>query len=62
LQDRISSWQELLILVKNVLKTTIKKNHYRPIQQIYQDEQSKIVKKFGDMTVAAALPQFTTKS
>jgi hypothetical protein len=43
---------------KNDLKTTIKENPNRPIQQIYQDEQSKIVKKFGDMTVAAVLPQF----
>ena len=27
---------------------------------MYQEEQSKIIKKFGDITVAAALPQFPT--
>ena len=43
---------------KNVLKTTIKENPNRPIQQIYQEQQSKIIKKFGDMTEAAALPEF----
>ena len=45
---------------KTVLKTTIKDNPNKPIQQIYQEEQSKIIKKFGDMTIAVALLLFPT--
>ena len=33
-------------------------NQYR--QQLYQEKRSRIIRKFGDMTVAAALTQFPT--
>ena len=40
------------------MKATVKENPNKPIQQIYQEEQSKMINTFGDMQVAAALPQF----